>query len=134
MNILILLFSVISFTVPQVKVENIWMRSANKGMNSALYFDVNNLSSKDDELTDVYSKVANTVQIHETFKEGESMGMRRVVSVIIKGKGTFHFAPGGYHIMVIKLKENLKAGDKKEFILTFKHAGKVKIIAVVRKD
>jgi copper(I)-binding protein len=36
--------------------------------------------------------------------------------------------------MVIKLKEDLKQGDKKQFTLTFKHAGKVKITAVVKRD
>src|ERR1035437_2070717 len=106
MNFIILLLSLVNLSVPQIKVENAWMRIANKGMNTALCFDVNNLSSKDDELTDVYSNIANNGQIHETYKQGDNMGMRSVPSVIIKGKGTFHFAPGGFHVMVIKLKEN----------------------------
>lgn len=134
MNYIILILGLISFAAPRVKVENAWMRIANKGMNTALYLDVTNLSSKDDELTDVSSNISNTVQIHETYKQGDNMGMRRVPSVIIKGNGTFHFAPGGYHVMVIKLKEDLKQGDKKQFTLTFKHAGKVKVTAVVKKD
>ena len=134
MNYIILILGLISFAAPRVKVENAWMRIANKGMNTALYLDVTNLSSKDDELTDVSSNISNTVQIHETYKQGDNMGMRRVPSVIIKGNGTFHFAPGGYHVMVIKLKEDLKQGDKKQFTLTFKHAGKVKITAVVKRD
>jgi hypothetical protein len=134
MNFIILFLGLISFTGPQIKVENAWLRTANKGMNTALYIDVNNLSSKDDMLMDVKSDIANTVQIHETFKQGDNMGMRRVPSVTIKGNSSFHFAPGGFHVMVIKLKENLKEGDKKEFTLTFKHAGKVKVKAVVRKE
>ncbi len=134
MNFIILFLGVISLTAPKIKVENAWLRMANQGMNTALYIDVSNLSSKDDELIDVSSNIANNVQIHETFKQGDNMGMRRVPSVIIKGNGTFHFAPGGFHVMVIKLKENLKEGDKKEFTLTFKHAGKVKVMAVVKKD
>jgi hypothetical protein len=134
MNILILFLGLFSFTAPQIKIENAWMRLANKGMNTALYVDVTNLSSKEDELVDASSNIANTVQIHETYKQGDNMGMRRIPSVTIKGKGTFHFAPGGFHIMVIKLKENLKEGEKKEFTLTFKHAGKVKIRAIVKRD
>jgi len=134
MNYLIIILALINFTAPQIKIENAWLRTANKGMNTALYIDVNNLSSKDDELTDVSSNIANTVQIHETFKQGDNMGMRRVKSVTIKGNGTFHFAPGSFHVMVIKLKEDLKEGDKKQFILTFRHAGKIKVNAVVKKD
>jgi copper(I)-binding protein len=36
--------------------------------------------------------------------------------------------------MVIRLKENLKPGDKKEFTLTFKNHGEIKIIAVVKDE
>ena len=134
MNFIILLLGVMSFAAPQIKIENAWIRVANKGMNTALYLDVYNVNSKEDELTDVSSAVANTVQIHETYKQGDNMGMRKVSSVAIKGNGSFHFTPGGFHVMVIKLKENLKEGDKKDFVLTFKHAGKIKVKAVVKKE
>ena len=35
--------------------------------------------------------------------------------------------------MVIRLKENLKLGDKKQFILTFKNHEKIKIKAIVKE-
>jgi copper(I)-binding protein len=110
------------------------MRIANKGMNTALYFDINNLTSKDYELVDVSSDIAKVVQVHETYKQGDNLGMRKVESITIKGKTIFHLAPGGFHIMVIRLKENLRAGDKKEFTLTFRNHGKIKIIAVVKNE
>jgi copper(I)-binding protein len=34
--------------------------------------------------------------------------------------------------MVIRLKKNLKVGDKKEFILTFRNHKTIKIMAVVK--
>ena len=117
---------------PQIKIENAWMRTANKGMNTALYLDINNPTSNDLELLDVSSDIAKVVQIHETYNEGENLAMRKVNSIVIKGKTTFHLAPGGFHIMVIRLKENLKSGDKKEFILTFRNHAKMKIIAIVK--
>ena len=134
MVVIILLLSFINILSPQIKIENAWMRTANKGMNTALYFDIKNLTSKDYELVDVSSDIAKVVQIHETFKQGENLGMRKVESITIKSKSTFHLAPGGFHVMVIRLKENLKPGDKKEFILTFKNHGEIKIIAVVKDE
>jgi periplasmic copper chaperone A len=134
MAVIILLLSLINLLSPQIKIENAWMRIANKGMNTALYFDINNLTSKDYELVEVSSDIAKVVQIHETYKQGENLGMRKVESIVIKGKTTFHLAPGGFHVMIIRLKENLKAGDKKEFTLTFRNHGKIKIIAVVKNE
>ena len=134
MAAIILLLSFINLFSPQIKIENAWMRTANKGMNTALYFDINNLTSKDYELVEVSSDIAKVVQIHETYKQGENLGMRKVESITINGKTTFHLAPGGFHVMVIRLKENLKPGDKKEFTLTFKNHGKIKIIAVVKDE
>ena len=134
MAVIILLLSFINLLSPQIKIENAWMRTANKGMNTALYFDIKNVTSKDYELVDVSSDIAKVVQIHETFKQGENLGMRKIESITIKSMTTFHLAPGGFHVMVIRLKENLKPGDKKEFTLTFKNHGKIKIIAVVKNE
>ena len=132
MAVIILLLSIVYLISPQVKIENAWMRPANQGMNAALYFDIKNLSSKDYELVDVSSGITKVVQIHETYKQGDNLGMRKVESITIKGKTTFHLSPGGFHVMVIRLKENLKLGDKKEFILTFKNHEKIKIMAQVK--
>ena len=134
MTTIILLLSIINFISPQIKIENAWLRTANKGMNTALYFNINNLTSKDYELVEVSSDIAKVVQIHETYKQGENLGMRKVESITIKGKTIFHLAPAGFHVMVIRLKENLKSGDKKEFSLIFKNHGKIKIIAVVKDE
>jgi copper(I)-binding protein len=134
MAFIIFLLSIINLFSPQIKIENAWMHSADKGMNTALYFDIKNLSSKNYELVDVASGIAKVVQIHETYKQGENLGMRKVGSIIIKGRTTFHLAPGGFHVMVIRLKENLKVGDKKEFTLTFKNQKKIKIMAVVKEN
>jgi periplasmic copper chaperone A len=132
MNLMILYFYLINLFAPQVTIENAWMRNANAGMNTALYFDIKNSTRNDCELTEVTSDIAKVVQIHETYKAGENMGMRKVGSIIIKAGTTFRLAPGGFHVMVIRLKESLKAGDKKQFILYFKNQRKIKITAVVK--
>ena len=134
MAVIIILLSIINFLSPQIKIENVWMRPANKGMNAALYFEINNPTSKDYELVDVFSGIAKVVQIHETYKQGDNLGMRKVESITIKARTTFRFAPGGFHVMVIRLKENLKLSDKKEFTLSFRNHGKIKIIAVVKDN
>jgi periplasmic copper chaperone A len=134
MTSIILFLNLLALFSSQIKIENAWMHIAGKGTNSALYFDIKNSSSKDDELTDVSSEIAKVVQIHETYKQGENLGMRKVESIKIKGNSTFQLTPAGFHVMVIRLKEDLKAGDKKEFTLTFRHSGKIKIKAIVKNE
>lgn len=134
MHAMILFLSLLNLLAPHIKIENAWMRTASSGMNSALYFDIDNITLNDDQLINVSSDIAKVVQIHETYKQGENMGMRKVDSIVIKGKSIFHLAPGGFHVMMIRLKENLKSGDKKEFTLTFRHAGKIKVKAEVKSE
>lgn len=123
-----------NFHSTQLKVEDGWMRPAAKGMNSAMYLTIENTSSKADTLVDVTSSLAKIVQIHESYKTNGMMGMRRVYGVAIPAKSTVTFKPGGYHIMFIKMNQDIKAGSKYEVILNFKHAGKLKATVTVQSQ
>lgn len=142
MNILLSLFMLLT-TFPtllfvkqghSIKVEEAWIRIANSGMNSAGYCIIKNDGSKDDQLLYVSCSFAKMVQVHETYQDGNKMGMRKAGDIIIKGNSSFTLKPGGYHIMFIKLKENLKAGDKKELVFQFKNKGNLRVSAEVKAD
>ena len=60
------------------------------------------------------------------------MGMRKIDKLDIPAGGKVELKPGGYHIMLIELTRELKAGDKVEITLTFEKAGDVKVTAEVR--
>jgi len=72
------------------------------------------------------------VQMHETFSKNGMMGMRQVKAIPIKSKSTLEFKPGGYHVMVMNLKKDLKKGSLAEFTLHFKYAGDVTVKAPVK--
>ncbi len=110
-----------------LKVENSWMRVSGKGMNSALYFEIVNNSDKPDTLYKVTSGLAKMVQMHETFKKGDMMGMREVKQVVIQPHSTFKFEPGAHHVMLINLKEDMPKGYTGKVTLYFKTAGKVEL-------
>ncbi len=126
-----LIFSIQEKT--SLEINNPWIRIAAKGMNSAFYFDVENKSSVPDTLFSVACNVAEIVEIHETFSQGDRMGMRRIDNVVIEPKTKFQFRPRGHHIMLIGLKEELEEGSKVPVILYFKEQGEVNVIAVVKK-
>lgn len=116
-----------------IEINDSWLRPGAVGMNTAMYFEIINKGEKADTLYMAKSNLANIVELHETYKKDDMMGMRKTDYVVIKAKSSFKFQPGGNHVMLIDLKRKLKIGDKGEVTLFFKKEGKVKVKAVVQK-
>lgn len=116
-----------------IEIKDAWIRASAQGSNTALFFEVMNNSNKPDTLFSAESKIAEVVEIHETYKrENDMMGMRRVNFVVIPPKSAVKFQPRDLHVMLIELKNDLRINDNCEVVLKFKNAGKVKIDAVAR--
>ncbi len=132
MSILIIAFiSVFISTGNKVEIKDAWLRTGAKGLNSALYFKIENNSTKPDTLYKVSSNVAKHIQMHETYKKNDMMGMREIKNLIVKPNSSIEFKPGSYHIMLMDLTKDLKEGDEIDFTLYFKPAGELKIKANV---
>ena len=61
------------------------------------------------------------------------MKMREVKSIDIKANGQAELKPGGYHIMLINIRQALKEGDAVPIALSFDDGSKQQIEAPVRK-
>ncbi len=112
-----------------LQVKNQWMRPGAKGMGTALYFEVENPTDKPDTLYKVTSDISNIIRLHETYTKDDLMGMREVAEFVIEPGYSLELKPGGYHIMVMKLKSDIKKGDEIEFKLHFKNADSIIIRA-----
>ncbi len=133
MNILLAILFVLFPSDDNIKIKDAWMRPSSEKMATALYFLIENKSETADTLFQVDSDLAERVEIHETYSEGEMMGMRKVDFIVIDEKGSFELKPGAHHIMLMKLKKDIKDGDKGEFVLHFKQAGELRITATAKK-
>ncbi len=117
----------------KLKIQNAWVRPAARGANSALYFVLQNNGSKPDTLIGAESKLADIVEVHESYKrDNDRMGMREVKLVAIAANSKVELKPGGFHVMLLGVMKDLKIGDSFEAVLQFKYAGKIKVIAEVR--
>ena len=134
MNILLAILFVLFPPEDKIKINDAWMRPSSEKMTTALYLTIENTSEKADTLFKVTSDLAEKVEIHETYSEGEMVGMRKVEMIVIEGKSSFELKPGAHHIMLMKLKKNINDGDKGEFVLHFKQAGEIKITAIAKKQ
>jgi copper(I)-binding protein len=102
------------------------------GRNGAAYMVIKNSGSAPDKLLKARCDVANSVELHQTEMKDNVMAMHPVESLDVPANGQVELKPGGYHIMLIGLKQGLKAGDKPTLTLAFEKAGTITIEAEVR--
>jgi copper(I)-binding protein len=134
MNLLLALLLIFSNPSEKIKIIDPWMRVGAQGQATGLFFKIENNSDKADTLYKVEFAPAGLVQIHETYDAGnDMMGMREVGKIIIPAKSTVELKPGSYHVMLMKLKQDIKKGYVGECTLYFKGAGKIVIKAEARE-
>jgi hypothetical protein len=114
-------------------VKDAWVRAAPSGADTAAYFTIVNGKVDADTLVGVSASVGKSAGLHRTSTDPSGMtGMQMTDSVKIPGGGSIQFAPGGYHVMIVGLAAELKAGDQVVLQLSFENAGVVKVTAEVR--
>lgn len=98
----------------------------------AAFFTVTNNGTEDDRLVSAATDVAAAAEIHEMALKDGTMQMSPVMDGLpIPAGETVVLAPGGYHIMLIGLKQDLKAGETFEMTLTFEKAGEVELVVPI---
>jgi periplasmic copper chaperone A len=115
-----------------VRVDQVWSRAAMAGHQGAVYLTITDTGAPD-MLTGVATPVAGTAGLHETTNDNGVMKMRPVTSLMVAPGKAVALAPGGYHIMLMDLKQPLKEGDSFPVTLTFAKAGQVTVTAIVAK-
>lgn len=97
------------------------------------FFVLKNADDKDHKMIKVESTVAKITEMHTHVSEGGMMKMRPVKDIEIKAKSETALKPGGFHVMLIDLKQPLKEGDNVALKLTFEDNSSKEITAPVRK-
>lgn len=111
----------------QLSISDTFTRATVAGQkNAGGFLSIQNEGSAD-KLLSATSPVSSTVEIHEMKMDGNVMQMRQIKSLDIPSKGKVDLKPGGYHLMFIDLKSQLKAGENVDVQLTFEKAGKVNV-------
>jgi len=117
-----------------LSVKDAWARTGAAGNNSAVYFVIDNQSTSPDNLLDATCDAAMMVQVHQTtIDENGNAKMEHQEKVPVAARSKVEFKPGGYHVMLMNLKKDLKPGDTLSVTLTFEKIGQVTIEAPVRE-
>ena len=114
--------------VGAVMIHDGWARaSIGSAPNSAAYMTLMTQGDAADKLVGAKTQVAETVEIHNHIIEDGIAKMREVKSIDVKPGEMATLEPGGFHVMLMGLKEPLKDGDLLPLTLIFEHAGEVKL-------
>lgn len=100
-----------------LKVADPWVRATVPGQPVAgAYMDL--VSEQEAVLVAAASPVAGRVELHTMTMEGDVMRMRAVERIPLPAGVPVRLAPGGYHIMLLDLKQPLKTGGSVSITLT----------------
>jgi hypothetical protein len=104
-----------------VEVKDAWVRSTVPGQQGTGAF-MKITPSEGTRLVGVTSPVAGVAELHEMKLSNDVMTMRAVPVLDLPAGKTFELKPGGYHVMLMDLKQPLIKGSEVPLTLVFKDA------------
>ncbi len=109
-----------------------WVRlPAVAGRPAGGYFMAHGTSTAD-ALVAVTSPRAERIELHSMTSENGVMKMRKEASFPLPAKGTLTFAPGGSHLMLFGLSNDVKPGSTVPLTFRFKSGATVTVNAEAR--
>ena len=102
----------------QVTVSEPWVRATVPQQKATGAF-MKLQSAQDAKLISAKSAVAGVVEVHEMAMDAGVMKMRAVDGLALPMGKAVDLKPGGYHVMLMDLKSQLKDGDAVPLTLTF---------------
>ncbi len=106
-----------------VKVEDAWVRGTVASQKATGAF-MRLTPSANARLLEAKSPVAGVVEIHEMALDKDVMKMRQIAGLDLLAGRTMELKPGGYHVMLMDLKQQLKGGEQVPITLVFEDDAK----------
>jgi hypothetical protein len=114
-----------------VTVEQAWARATAPHASAAAVY-VTITAGMADRLIGGSTPIAATVQVHDTVMDNGVMRMMPVPGGLLLPKGSkVTLAPGGYHLMLMTVKQQLQPGERFPLTLHFAYEPAVSVTVVV---
>ncbi|MBL8839133.1 MAG: copper chaperone PCu(A)C [Alphaproteobacteria bacterium] len=113
-------------------VEQPWARATiGNSTVSAAYMILRNPAGQPDRLLEASTPAAGRVELHTMTMDNNVMRMRRVDAIDVAAGGATQLRPGGLHVMLMDLRQPLRAGEQLQLTLRFERAGTVQVAVPV---
>jgi len=104
-----------------VKVEDAWVRGTVAQQQATGAF-MRLTASQNARLVEASSPVAGVTEVHEMAMDNDVMRMRQIQGLPLAAGQTVELKPGGFHVMLMDLKQTLQAGQNVPITLVFEDA------------
>ncbi|MFT6914318.1 MAG: copper(I)-binding protein [Motiliproteus sp.] len=125
-----------ALAAPVIDIEGAWVRSlpAVSRVNSA-YMKIHNRGDQADRLLSVRTPMAEVSEVHLSTMHDGMMQMQRVEGgIALPAGGQILLRSGGYHLMLMQLKDHPLEGESVMLYLTFEQTGEIAVEAPVLAD
>lgn len=106
----------------QVEVEDAWVRATVPAQKASGAF-MRLTAVRETRLVEVRTPVAGVAEVHEMATVDNVMRMRAVAALELPAGKPVDLTPGGFHVMLMDLKQQLKAGGEVPLTLVFEDQG-----------
>ncbi|MYN02093.1 copper chaperone PCu(A)C [Pseudoduganella sp. DS3] len=119
----VMLLAIAASAAAQISVREPWIRATvPAGQATGAFMQLQ--SAQDARLVEVQTPAAGIVEIHQMSMQGDRMMMSAVDYIDLPAGKPVALASGGYHIMMMDLKRQMKAGETVPMTLVFEKKGK----------
>lgn len=129
------LFALAACAAGSLHAYEAWARPTPRGDIAAVYLLMHNDTLGDDALKGASTDAARVVEMHGNTSmgtgEAESMMMMPVERVELPAGQEVVFEPGGLHLMLIDLQDDLNLGDRFTLVLHFEHGADLEVEVTV---
>jgi copper(I)-binding protein len=116
-----------------IEVQNAWARATAAGAKAGGVFLTITDKGGPDRLVGASTPVAAVAEVHETVNDNGVMRMRPISALPLQPGQPVVLKPGGYHLMLMGLKRQLKDGETFPVTLNFEKAGSITTTVHVAK-
>ena len=114
------------------RIEQPWARaSIGTSRPSAAYLTAENRGSAPVRIVGVETPVAGRAEIHRIARNGDVLSMQPAGDIEILPGERVTLAPGGLHVMLMKLKEPIIKGSTFPLVLRFSNGEKIDVVVPV---
>ena len=132
---LALMFGVSGCATNHLEISESWVRSSDASVSggmTGMFMEITNPTSTDVTLIGGTSD-SGMVEIHETVMSDDGMQMQEIDGGIDIASGeTVLLQPGGFHVMVMGLNEDVLAGDELKVDLEFEGHPNISVTATAK--
>ena len=115
-----------------IEITAPYAHAAGMGENTAAYMSIRNTGAEADILLKATCDAAMMVQVMETTMENDVMSMGEVPGIDLPAGSTVELKPGGYHVMLMNLVQEIKDGTTVSVTLEFAKAGTITLEVPVK--